>query len=506
MSRQRVVFCEGLAADGLGGPRGVSEGRAGMKLPPEEAHLAFVEALVALSAMDLPYSDLYLDRAEARLGQVLSEERYRALCRDRDRLPGLAREVRRLAEGGEWSKVRALAHQGVRNRQRIKDNERILPLGDAVYGPRVFHADATALALSGIIVQPMAHLARKRDECVAGLRFVLANDDGMAQFYCARLAHLEGLEIVADETGAPVVTAADLQHRLLKAAEQGDFYQAERLSAAILEMVPGNRPAVVRAPRPGASLGLIAAEFPERAVRRARELGLAAVTLTMDKTLNDYVSVGGAARLVFPDAPLTEGDPPRADGSTADRDDHTPISGKLREVLDLLMLHPFVTSAGTRYLPWFGAETLLVETFPETEPEARTGLLDALALRSRRGVSRLTIEGAVRRKTGRICADLGLDPAAYLVVPIPFDAYLRLAPRYNWGWQRRWTHFDGYQVTRELHFRALVGGDVSYGGAEDLCGVARDYEVERIVARFAIVCRERFVPYEPADDRAGSRR
>jgi hypothetical protein len=402
------------------------------------------------------------------------------------------------------SKVRALARQGAWDRQHIIDSERLLALGDAVYEPRVFRANATALALSGIIVQPTSRLARVRDDCVAGLNFMLANDDEMEPFYRARLAHFEGLEIVADADFGSGEDAADLSLGILEAADRGDFEKAERLSTAILDAVPGNGPACIRAQRSATRLGeRLAADLPDAAVRRARELGLTAVMLAADDDLSDHLRSSGAGRMLFPDRPLSEARA-RADARTYARggDCASPLSGKLREVLDLLRLHPFVTSAGSRYLPQFGAERLLVESFPEAEPETRTGLLDALGLPRRRNVSRLTIEDAVRSQTRRVCAELGLDPAVYVIVPIPFDAYLRLAPRFNWGRDRLWTHFDGYQVTRELHFRALVGGDAGYGGAADLCAVARDYEADRIVARFAIVRRERFASCEPVGNRA----
>jgi hypothetical protein len=59
--------------------------------------------------------------------------------------------------------------------------------------------------------------------------------------------------------------------------------------------------------------------------------------------------------------------------------------------------------------------------------------------------------------------------------------------------QQLWTHFDGYQLSRDLHLRALVGGDAHYGGPEDLCSVARDYETEHLMARFAAVDRQRLM-------------
>jgi hypothetical protein len=242
----------------------------------------------------------------------------------------------------------------------------------------------------------------------------------------------------------------------------------------------------------------LAAEIPDAAIKRARSLGLSAVVLPADDALNGYLSCCCVERMTFPSAPLTESHR-RPETCTCGHTCPPKVSDSLRGVLDLLMLHPFVTSTGARYLPWFGSEALLVETFPETDADTRTDLLDILRLRFRRGLSRFAIEDATRTHTADLCTVLGLDPAEYAVVPIPFDAYLRLAPEFGWGRQHLWTHFDGYQLTRELHLRALVGGDVEYGGPEDLCSVARNYEADRIGARFAVVHRQRFTAREPGD-------
>lgn len=445
-----------------------------MKAAAEDEPLAVVDALVSLSTVDLPFSDLYLDRAETLLGEMLNREGYLVLCRERDNLSGLAKELRQRAERGDWQGVHALAQSGTGCRQRSADHEHLLALGDAVYGPRVLRADATALALNGIMVGPRSDLARVRDESAARLRFVLARDQERADFYRVRLAHLDDLVLDGDEPPGGLLNVAGLQQRILDAADHGDFEQVDRLSAAILEATSQHEPGPLRVARvlerPART---IAAGFSDTTVARARALGLTPVTLDADEALNSYMS--GTS-----DACLTRAFP-------------APLSNGLRETLDLLVGHPFVTSAGSRYLPDFGAETLLVETFAETELDTRTGLLDALELRRRRGLSRLAIEDAVRSRTTRVCAELGLDPARYTVIPIPFDAYLRLAPRYDWGRQQLWTHFDGYQLSRDLHLRALVGGDAHYGGPEDLCSVARDYETEHLMARFAAVDRQRLM-------------
>jgi hypothetical protein len=43
--------------------------------------------------------------------------------------------------------------------------------------------------------------------------------------------------------------------------------------------------------------------------------------------------------------------------------------------------------------------------------------------------------------------------------------------------------------------RALAGGHVQFGGLYDLLGVSRDYDSERLFARFAVVRRERMAAW-----------
>jgi hypothetical protein len=60
--------------------------------------------------------------------------------------------------------------------------------------------------------------------------------------------------------------------------------------------------------------------------------------------------------------------------------------------------------------------------------------------------------------------------------------------------QPLWTHFDGYQVWKEGRLRALVGGNVRFGGAHDLCSIGREEAREKVLTRLAVIRRERFLP------------
>lgn len=164
----------------------------------------------------------------------------------------------------------------------------------------------------------------------------------------------------------------------------------------------------------------------------------------------------------------------------------------LKETLDLLILHPFVNSAGSRYLPRFVGEQGLVEDFPEESSASVSDLLGALGLNRRIGLSRMEIDRALLRRGSDIVRnDLDLDPQQFRLVCIPFDFYSRLAPVQGWGKQTLWTHFDGFQIWKGRRLRALVGGDVRFGGKYDLCSISLADERENVMARFAVVRRER---------------
>ncbi|ABQ28005.1 hypothetical protein Gura_3855 [Geotalea uraniireducens Rf4] len=46
-------------------------------------------------------------------------------------------------------------------------------------------------------------------------------------------------------------------------------------------------------------------------------------------------------------------------------------------------------------------------------------------------------------------------------------------------------------LTADGKMHALAGGDVRFGGIYDMVGISRNYEADRIIARFAVVQRRR---------------
>jgi len=451
--------------------------------------LSVVQTLVALSEIDALYADQYLLRAEALLPEACTREEYAVLTRLRTDLPRAMEDLRRSTEHGDWQRVRNLAENAAEMRRRLSASEAMLQLADAVYGSgRLVHLDTTVLALSGVIVGSAHHLRHARDRTVEQLRLLLAADPEWVEFYRERLAHFERLELVVDEESGVLVDGAAVRRRILEAVDKGDFARVEKLARSIVTEGAG-RPGRLRAPRPSETVvEALTAPLPPASIERAYELGLSMEVLPADEHLNRYLSCCCADRATFSDA-----DTPADHPCTCGHACPPGVRATLRENLDLVIGHPFVNFAGGRYLPWFGTETVLVETFPEDGSGRPTGLAEMLHLPRRDAIPRTAIEEALLTHGSRACAELGLDPMEFAVACIPFDVYLRLAPKYGWGQQPLWTHFDGYQVTREVQLLALVGGHSQYGGPDDLSSLGRDYDSHILRARFAIVRRQRFL-------------
>jgi hypothetical protein len=132
----------------------------------------------------------------------------------------------------------------------------------------------------------------------------------------------------------------------------------------------------------------------------------------------------------------------------------------------------------------------------EGEQPPASEVLAALGLPGRRGVSRMAIEEALlAHGAGLLQKELGLDPRVFRLVCVPPDVHLRLGEAEGWGRQPFWTHFDGYLVMADGRLRALAGGDARFGGLYDLVGLSREYDSDRVMARFAVVRRERMVAW-----------
>jgi hypothetical protein len=305
-------------------------------------------------------------------------------------------------------------------------------------------------------------------------------------------------------------TGNELQQQMQRAAEKGDLEQLNRLAGEMVKASAkpqGDQPA--GGPRPATpgrrsmASPALAEPFPASARESASALGLAHVELTpqiptLRQALSEFLD-WYTWHPSFPVAELAkEGSihlRPLLKEALKDVPEAAELTEPLVEVAAQFSLHPYVNGGGARYLPILADnEFILVEDFPEEGGAEGSELLSQLGLKQRRGLSRMEIEAALRRQGEQVLQErLGLDPRLFRIVCIPFDVYLRAGRERGWGQREQWTHFDGYQVMQGGRLRALVGGDVRYGGLLDLVSVSPDDQRERVITRLAIIHRERLL-------------
>lgn len=461
----------------------------------EEARLAertlrAVEILTKLGTVDWSFSDLFRDRAEGLLSPLCSRDRFRDLQRQKELLDHIAVDLQRAVEHADWRRAQALAQDANALRALVGEASRLYEAGAAVYRTRRLVASMTMLSLGGIGALPASRLRADLAAAVEMFGTLVDLDPSLSDLYARRAQHYSRLALDDGSTSAVRVSSEDLLPALRAAAGNRDFARVESLARAAAEE---HRDSLgrIRAPRPSEGVERrLRAPLPAVAVGAAAGLGLEPVSLPAAPDLNAYLSCSCSDRAVFLDSELQPGQKPSS-ACTCGHPCPPTVRPTLKDNLDLLMAHVFVSAAGSRYLPWFGGEQLLVESFDDASPTLSGALLDRLGLPARIGLSRLVVDDALQSRGPSLCREIGLDPLEFRLVCIPFDVFVRLAPERGWGVHRNWTHFDGYQVTRELKLLGLIGGDVRYGGADDLCSVGREYQSDRLGLRLAIVRRDR---------------
>jgi hypothetical protein len=452
------------------------------------AALKTIERLVEAGRADTLHRDLYLQRANTFFAPLLPRDDYLRLKRDRSELDEVLRRSRLAVDRDDWERARDLAVRIGSLRRTVEQNELLLQLGEEVYEPAAVQIDPFSAGIQGLMGGGGPSLAEALRRQAENLTALQEDDPEWRTFYAARQAFFRRFSLPA-EGPAQAVARFDpdrLRREALNAVERGDVAHLDSLLARMHQegenpLSPGP---LSRATPTGTPTEL-AAPFPADATARAERLGLVAVRLEPATELCGYLTSCAWQPTLGEGLQLR--DIPEPPGALA------ALAAQLKELLGLFLLHPFVTSGGTRYLPRCPEEVVLVEDFSEGEERAAgSELLALLGLPRRRGLSRLAIELALLQHGGAIVGErLGLDPQLFRLVCIPWDIYFRLGPERHWGEQKLWTHFDGYQLMQAGGIRALVGGDVRYGGIFDLCSIGHDDEREGVSACFAVVRRER---------------
>jgi hypothetical protein len=479
--------------------------------------LGTVRLLVEAAKVDTAFRDLYLPRASELLAQSLTREEYDRLKRQPAEIDDLLRQTQEAVGRQDWVRVLELSRRvaGLRGTAQARQSE--LQLADEVYGAVDVLLDPFSPGFGALLGHTSEAKAALRNRTAAALTALEKSDPAWGSLYSHRRSHLEGLSLSATAGAAGKGPArdqtAELQEQALRAAERGDVNELQKLAQAMLKASStGKAAAPSGAGEPGAgaqsaqtgrrSLPRTLGEpFPPPAIERAGSLGLAHVQATIpspelaDMAAQTFDRYGW--RPSFPTSELAkEGEMHlRAglEGAQIPRD----VVEPLLEVTSFFAMYPFVNGSGVRYCPLFPeSEFVLVEDFSEDAVPAKASeLLAALGLTRRNGLSRAEIEVALReRGAGLLKERLGLDPVAFRLVCIPYDLYVRIGQGRGWGQQSMWTHVDGYQMLKGgSRLRALVAGNVRFGGLFDLCSISSTDAREGVVARLAVVHRERLL-------------
>ena len=459
---------------------------------------SLVTALIDVGNIDTVYRDVYQDRARTLFSPVLPLDSFRRLEQERATAEELPRTIARAVETANWPVVKQLSQRAQELKRAIDDKGPLLEIARSVYDVRDVRLDPFSPGLQPFTRMPIRDLPTLAMRALDLLATLERADAAWSDFYVARSRALQTRRQTPSDMldpAAATASAPQAEEAARQALAAGDMSRLAALADVLIAAgrpsgsagaVPANLPAMQAETEPGP--GLQAAAYPGDALNRARRLGLAL------RHLEPRVELASLRRYAWTPSSDERGN------SAAARVPLPPGAPEaLQDGLAVFMIHPLVNSGGARYLPSLVAEDVLVEDFPDPaeggEPPP-SELVQSLRLPSRRALPRIAIEEALFMHGARILRDeLGLDSRVFRLVCIPSDVYVRVGEAEGWGRQPFWTHFDGYLVMPDGRLRALAGGDARFGGLYELLAVGRQYDSDRLLARFAVVQRARMTAW-----------
>ena len=460
---------------------------------------ALVTGLIETANIDTVYRDVYLDRARTLLTPVLSVEEFHRLEQERAALAELPLTIARALDNASWSLVKQLTERAQTLTHAIDEKSGLLQTARNVYDVRDVRLDPFSPGLEPFTRIPRRELPTLAKRVWTLLQTLERADVAWNDFYRARRgAFQERPQTGAESETVAISSAMDALEAARQALKAGDLKRLAGLAGAQIAAGTPSESAVSHAASVGADRRddepgreLQAAAYSSETLARARHLGLT------PRHLEPRMELASLRRYAWT---------PSSDEHGAGAATQVPLpSGVpegLRDGVAMFAIHPLVNSGGARYLPSLVAEDVLVEDFPDPadgQTAAPSELVNSLGLPGRRGLPRIAIEQALLMHGARILEkELGLDPRLFRLVCIPPDVYVRVGETEGWGRQPFWTHFDGYlirTVMGQVRLQALAGGDVRYGGLYELLAVGREYDSDRLLARFAVVQRARMVAW-----------
>ncbi|PYO04911.1 MAG: hypothetical protein DMD75_29880 [Candidatus Rokuibacteriota bacterium] len=462
--------------------------------------ISIVSALIEAGNVDTMYRDVYLERARTLLSPVVSIEAFHRMEQQQSALASLPLAVARALEKADWPQVKELSLRTDALKQEMSRDGKLFESAHAVYAVTDVKLDPFCHSLQRFTRVAAKDLPALRTRVIEQLTTLEQSDDPWKDFYSGRRAVFQTRAPITSE---PVSDGAargpsieDTRAAAAQALKAGDMKRLGQLADLLAsaaprasQSAPGATATAISTSEPGTKD--LVASWSSDTLTRAQQIGLAPRHLDARPELASLRQYAwnplsdDSHHVAVREVTLPPGSP---DG--------------LRDRLEVLMIHPLANSGGARHLPSLVAEDVLVEDFPdpaEGEQPPASPLLATLELPGRRGLTRVAIEQALLVHGARVLEkELDLDPRVFRLVCIPSDVHFRLGEAEGWGRKPFWTHFDGHlirTVEGRIRLQALAGGDVRYGGLYDLLGVGRDDDSDRLVARFAVVHRERMVAW-----------
>jgi hypothetical protein len=458
--------------------------------------IQLVSELIDTGNVDTVYRDVYLQRARTVMAGVLPIEEFRRTEQEKVELATMPVMIGRALEKADWPRVKELSSRGEALRRSLADKQGLLETARGVYAVTDVRLDPFSPGLLPFTRLPARELPALRTRAVEHLASLERADAPWTDFYSGRRAALQALVVTTSDTPASSVASLDPREVAERALKAGDMRGLAKLADALMSAgTPAKgtptAPEVVARPTaaPAEAYVDLLTTYSDETLEGARRLGLAARRME--------------SRVEFASLRQYAWNPLFADESGRTSVKQVPLPGGtpegFRERLEMLMIHPLVNSGGARHLPKLVAEDVLVENFPDPKEGAEASasqLLTLLGFSGRRALPRIAIEQALLAHGADVLdKELRLDPRVFRLVCIPPDVHLRLGEAEGWGRQAFWTHFDGYIVMADGRLRALAGGEARFGGLFNLLGISRDYDSDRVMARFAVVRRERMVAW-----------
>ncbi|MBT0652026.1 hypothetical protein [Geomobilimonas luticola] len=448
------------------------------------------EDIVEASLVDTVYRDLYLQRARDFLEPAMSESEFASLQLLENEASNLPNRIFVAMKEARWMEVKDLSSRMSSLKRTLTEKENIRKLGEKIYKPGEPPLDPFSPGLQGLARNgdPQALL----DKLSTQLERLQTADPYWQGFYAARKISMATIKTYSSKASEDAeLTGSRIEHKAFEALNSGDFANLEKMAALMgREESCGAERTTGSTWRFTGKAQELTIQFSQEILERAQDKGLSPIRMEAGSQFLNLSSDDLASlyhHLWQPDF---------TDEISRKKEIQLPANApaNFRDLVELFTLHPFVNSGGARFVPVLAEEDVLVEDFDEPDPGTEapaSALLSALGFEDRRGLSRISIEKALFDRGNTIVRDIGLDPRVFRLICIPPDVYGRVGHQRSWGQKPLWTHFDGYMVMKNGKLGALAGGDVRFGGLFDLVGISRDYDSDKIIARFAIVQRRR---------------